>query len=334
MGPPPPPPPPLTALPSPPETPEAALPQQSPGDGGFSFPRPTVRVTSEYDSDSQVFFHRVSCRLVDSLAKLRISFMNNRDGEISCPMLRLDLGKRLSLDYDVEAKNALLRDLSMLARTCNFRLIEKRGEVTMTTTLVQPSYKLALASAAPFVGLPRARFEFPLGEVSVEEREDDQARTALSMNGILKGEILSGVCTAQYEDTNLKERYSDKNLKLRYCFKDEQMTFIPEISLPYNAVSMTFKRQFSPSDKLSYCYHFHSNDFNAVYKRTIGENVKLKVGYDSEVRLGWASLWVGDEDGKTKVAPMKMKVQLMVQAPQDDFLNPLFMFRVKKRWDF
>lgn len=28
------------------------------------------------------------------------------------------------------------------------------------------------------------------------------------------------------------------------------MTFIPEISLPYNAISMTFKRQFSPSDKL------------------------------------------------------------------------------------
>lgn len=70
-----------------------------------------------------------------------------------------------------------------------------------------------------FLVQPKARFQFPLGEVSIEEREDGQAETALSMNGILKGEMLSGVCTAQYEDTNLKAKYSDKNLKLRYCFK-------------------------------------------------------------------------------------------------------------------
>lgn len=122
MGPPPPPPSQLAALSPPPETPDAALPQQTPsGGGGFSLPRPTVRVTSEYDSDSQVFFHRVSCRLVDSLAKLRISFMNNRDGEISCPMLRLDLGKRLSVDYDVEAKNALVRGSFDVGKNVNLQ---------------------------------------------------------------------------------------------------------------------------------------------------------------------------------------------------------------------
>ena len=42
----------------------------------------------------------------------------------------------------------------------------------------------------------------------------------------------------------------------------------------------------------SYCYNFDSNYWSAVYKRTYGKDFKFKAGYDSEVRLGWASLWV------------------------------------------
>ena len=42
---------------------------------------------------------------------------------------------------------------------------------------------------------------------------------------------------------------------------------------------------------------------------------------------------VGDEDGKAKTAPMKMKVQFMLQVPQDDVRSSAIMFRVKKRWD-
>ncbi|KAG9446864.1 hypothetical protein H6P81_012992 [Aristolochia fimbriata] len=110
----------------------------------------------------------------------------------------------------------------------------------------------------------------------------------------------------------------DNDLNLRYSYKDEQMTFIPSISLPSNVASFAFKRQFSPSDKLSYWYNFDSNYWSTVYKHTVGKDLKLKAGYDSEVRLGWASLWLGDEDGKAKTAPMKMKVQFMLQVPQDD----------------
>lgn len=32
--------------------------------------------------------------------------------------------------------------------------------------------------------------------------------------------------------------------------------------------------------------------WSAVYKRTYGKDYKFKAGYDSDVRLGWASLWV------------------------------------------
>ncbi|XLU43013.1 hypothetical protein S245_037827 [Arachis hypogaea] len=111
------------------------------------------------------------------------------------------------------------------------------------------------------------------------------------------------------------------------------MSFIPTLSVPSNALSFAFKRRLTPSDKLSYWYNCDSNYWSAVYKRTYGKDFKFKTGYDSEVRLGWASLWVGDEGGKAKAAPMKMKVQFMLQVPQDDIKSSVLMFRVKKRWD-
>lgn len=42
----------------------------------------------------------------------------------------------------------------------------------------------------------------------------------------------------------------------------------------------------------SYWYNFDTNYWSTVYKHTVGEDYKFKAGYDSEVRLGWASLWV------------------------------------------
>nr|AFK35828.1 unknown [Medicago truncatula] len=111
------------------------------------------------------------------------------------------------------------------------------------------------------------------------------------------------------------------------------MSFLPILSLPSNDLSFAFKRRFGLSDKLSYWYNCDSNYWSAVYKHTYGEDFKLKAGYDSEVRLGWASLWVGDEGGKAKTAPMKMKVQFMLQVPQDDIKSSVLMFRIKKRWD-
>lgn len=42
----------------------------------------------------------------------------------------------------------------------------------------------------------------------------------------------------------------------------------------------------------SYWYNFDSNDWSAVYKHTYGKDYKFKAGYDSAVRLGWASIRV------------------------------------------
>lgn len=51
------------------------------------------------------------------------------------------------------------------------------------------------------------------------------------------------------------------------------------------------------------------------------------------IELSYHEFQVGDEGGKAKTAPMKMKVQFMLQVPQDDIRSAALMFRVKKRWD-
>uniref|UniRef100_J3NC92 Outer envelope pore protein 37, chloroplastic n=2 Tax=Oryza brachyantha TaxID=4533 RepID=J3NC92_ORYBR len=142
---------------------------------------------------------------------------------------------------------------------------------------------------------------------------------------MVKSNVLNGVFTALY---------SDDEMNLKYRYKDEELSFIPSISLPSNSLSFAFKRQFTPSDKLSYWYQFDTNYWSAVYKHKATKNVKWKAGYESDQRLGWASLWVGDAGGKTKEVPLKAKVQLTLKVPQDNVKNSAVMFHVKKRWDF
>ncbi|KAA3475936.1 outer envelope pore protein 37, chloroplastic [Gossypium australe] len=289
--------------------------------------RPSLRVTSEFDSDNRVFFHKVSCKLFDDLAKLKLSFVNNVKREISEPLLALT-SKHLSIHYDPEEQNALIKTSFDVGPKLQFKAAHdvkaKRGEVAMIANVADPGYAVEVSSPVPYIGLPKATIRFPTGEVTLEEREDEEVPSKLLINGILKGPILNGVGAAHY---------TDEELRLRYSYKDESLSFIPSISLPSNAVSFAFKRRFSPSDKLSYWYNFDSNCWSAVYKHTYDKDFKFKAGYDSEVRLGWASLWVGEENGKAKTAPMKMKVQFMLQVPQDDIKSSALMFRVKKRWD-
>ncbi|XP_057419409.1 outer envelope pore protein 37, chloroplastic [Lotus japonicus] len=295
----------------------------------LSFPtRPAVRVTTEFDSESAVFFNKISCKFLDSLAKLKFSFHNNSKGDISEPQISF-VSKNLSLHYDLEDHNALVKSSIDVGPRFQLKAAHdvkaQQGEVAMVANLANPGYALELSTAVPSVGLPKATFRFPVGEVSLQEKEEEEVNNnLLSVSGILKGRFLNGVCTAQYKDDDLK---------LGYCYKDDELSFHPVFSLPSNALTFAFKRQLGPSDKLSYWYNCDSNYWSAVYKHTYGKDFKFKAGYDSEVRLGWASLWVGDEGGKAKTAPMKMKVQFMLQVPQDDIKSSALMFRVKKRWD-
>ncbi|XP_077225612.1 outer envelope pore protein 37, chloroplastic-like [Tasmannia lanceolata] len=318
------------SVPPPPQNPNfysEQEPQISPPNPSFFLPVPAIRLTSEFDSDSSIFSHKISCKLFDSLAKFKLSFQNTHKGEVSNPQLGF-ITKYLSVLYDLETQNAFLKGAFDLGNKLQFKAAQdlkaQQGEMGVTACLGDPSYKVELSSAVPSIGLPKATFTFPNGEVTLEEKPDEEVKRVLSISGILKGQVMNGICTAQFRDNNLN---------VRYLYKDEQLSIIPSISVPSNALSFAFKRRFSPSDKLSYWYNFDSSFWSAVYKHKIGKDLKFKAGYDSEVRLGWASLWVGDEDGKLNIAPNNMKVQLMLQVPQDDISSSIFMFRIKKRWD-
>ncbi|XP_050372321.1 outer envelope pore protein 37, chloroplastic [Argentina anserina] len=319
-----------SSAPPPPALPNPNYPADSlPPPPARFFKRPSVRVTSEFDSDSSVFFHKVSCKLLDSVAKLKVSFSNDHKGEVVSPPQVSFISQYLSIHYNFEDESTILNSSVDVGPRLQFRashdLKARQGEASMLAKFPDPGYALQLSSTFPSAGLPKATLKFPLGEVSfVEKEEEEQINRAYSMSGTVKGQIFNGLGTAYF---------AEDDIKLRYSFKDEEMSFIPSISLPSNALSFAFKRRFGPSDKLSYWYNFDSNYWSAVYKHTYGRDLKLKAGYDSEVRLGWASLWVGDEAGKAKTAPLKMKVQFMLQVPQDDIRSSALMFRVKKRWD-
>ncbi|RRT63695.1 hypothetical protein BHE74_00018576 [Ensete ventricosum] len=177
-----------------------------------SFRCPAMRVTSEFDSESSVFFHKVSCKLFDSLAKIKFSFQNDRGGQIAYPQLGF-LTKHFCALYDLESHNALLKGSFDIANFLQVRAThdvkEQKGGVAIITSLANPLYKLEISSSVPSVGLPKTTVQFPLGEVSVE-RKDQETEKALSISGILKGELLNGVCTALY---------GDEDLSVRYCYK-------------------------------------------------------------------------------------------------------------------
>ncbi|XP_047046790.1 outer envelope pore protein 37, chloroplastic-like isoform X1 [Lolium rigidum] len=339
--------------------------------------RPPIRVTSEFDSERQLFSHRLSCRVLDGLAKLRLRVHHGAAGGALPPEVAL-MARNFSVVVDTASRGAVLRgstDLSgslrlraahntknyqngeqsyvhigcsthSLSMSCDYEYDnsivscihmdkyfqlkydsrkEGLGEVAVTTNLGDSPCKIELSSLVPPDGLPRATFVFPNGEVSFKEKKLDEGDRILSVNGLVKSHVLNGVCTALYNDNVM-------NIKYRY--KDDELSFIPSLTLPSNALSFAFKRQLTPSDKFSYRYNFDTNYWSAVYKGKASKHVKWKAGYESDERLGWASLWIGDAGGKTKEAPLKSKIQLMLKVPQDNIHNSTVMFRVKKRWDF
>lgn len=75
---------------------------------GRLFNRPSFRVTSEFDSDSNLFLHKISYKFLENLAKLKLSFQNDCSGELSSPQLGL-LSKYFSILYDFDSQNALVQ---------------------------------------------------------------------------------------------------------------------------------------------------------------------------------------------------------------------------------
>ncbi|EES15850.1 hypothetical protein BDA96_08G083600 [Sorghum bicolor] len=292
---------------------------------------PPVRVTSEFDSERRLFSHRLSCRVLDGVAKLRLRISHGAGGG-GIPWGPPEVGvlaRNFSVVVDPATRGAVLRGAADLAGSLRLRAShntkEQQGEVAITANLRDSPCKIELSSLVPPNALPRATFFFPNGEVSIKEKILDEGDRILSVNGLVKSHVLNGLCTAVYNDNAM-------NIKYRY--KDDEISFVPSISLPSNTLSFAFKRQLTPLDKLSYWYNFDTNYWSAIYKHKANKHLKWKAGYESDNRLGWASLWVGDAGGSTKEVPFKAKVRLTLKVPQDNMRNSTVVFHVKKRWDF
>lgn len=67
-----------------------------------------LRVTSEFDSESSLCLNKISTKLMDNLVKFKLSFRNDSRGQVNDPHLTFT-SKHLSLDYDVEERNALVK---------------------------------------------------------------------------------------------------------------------------------------------------------------------------------------------------------------------------------
>lgn len=310
-------------LPPPPELSEPASPPSSPRDWRKYV---NLRLSTEFDSDERIFLNKISTRVLNGFAKLKASFHADQTGALRSPVLGFS-SKHLSVLYDHEDRNALVTvaaDLGSRVQMKYLRDIQaQQGEVKLLARSFDQKYQAEIGYDVPASGMPRASIVFPNGEVKLEEEQREESKV-LSINGFVGGRVLNGLLVTEYRD---------ENLSFKYKYKDAEMTIAPTLAVPSQSVTIAFKRQLDPVNKLSYLYNFDSAAWSAVYKHKRSENFKIKAGYDSDVRVAWASAWVGKEDAGAKKAPRKCKLQVMLQVPQDNVRSSILLFKVKKRWD-
>jgi len=285
----------------------------------------TAKLSTEYDSEGSVFVNKFSSRIFNGLAKITGSFQREASGDLRYPLLGV-VTKYLSVIYDPEDKNALVTLKADVGQNLQVKYLQdvkaQQGELKVEAHTSSLKYRVAVSSDIPSATSPKVVCTFPIGEVRAEVEKDEERAIALS--GFFGGSLLNGQVVASY---------TDENATLKYTFKDEELTLIPSVSWPELSPTLAFKRQFGPQNKLSYFHNFETLSWSAVYKHKLNEDFKLKLGYDSDVRLYWSSIWVGKEDAGAKKAPRKCKLQVMLQVPQDDVKSGALLFRMKKRWD-
>eukprot|EP00270_Netrium_digitus_P003107 TRINITY_DN13527_c0_g1_i2.p1 TRINITY_DN13527_c0_g1~~TRINITY_DN13527_c0_g1_i2.p1 ORF type:complete len:269 (+),score=69.27 TRINITY_DN13527_c0_g1_i2:166-972(+) len=254
--------------------------------------------------------------------------------------------KYVVVDYDVEDKNALVAVNSELSQNIKltYRHDVKANQGTLVTTVrtddeqfgaelmfdvLAPDRNKNSKGVVPLGDLVRTMFAFPQGAMKYVDPDKDFGEPP-GLSAVLGAPLSSGIAYADYRNV-------DRSLDLKFKYKDEKLTLTPSLYLPSMRCVLAFKRRFNSSNKLSLTYDFSDVEWSAVYKKILdkeGEgNLKLKIGYDSSVRMGWASLWVGREGTGAARVPFKTKMQFMLQLPQDDLKTLVLLFKAKKRID-
>jgi hypothetical protein len=96
--------------------------------------RPPIRATTEFDSASEnPLLHKISCKLIDGLAKLKFCCQSNSKGQIMSPEIAL-ITDRFKIFYDVDSRNALLQgwvDMGRFFRLQATRDVKVRVDFTL-----------------------------------------------------------------------------------------------------------------------------------------------------------------------------------------------------------
>eukprot|EP00850_Spirogloea_muscicola_P023025 SM000324S12582 [mRNA] locus=s324:51717:53911:+ [translate_table: standard] len=288
-----------------------------------------MKVSSEFDSEDSFVVNKLSARILGGAAKLKASFQVSSKVECRYPLLAL-VTKHFTVDYDVEDRNALVSVFAAVGKavrlTYRHDVKEACGSLVALARSDDQRFQAQAFVEIPPSTLGKAVLTFPNGELKCVRDELNQAEPH-GWSGFGGLPTRNGLAFAEFQQ-------EDPTLNLKYTYKDEGFTVTPAVSLPRRSLLVAVKRQFDVQNKLSFLYDFQTVTWNAVYKYKPSPNIKAKVGYDSEQRLGWACCWVGKEDSGAAKAPGKCKVQMMLQVPQDDILQAFLLFKVKKRWDF
>ena len=107
-------------------------PTRPPPERGFLRGRPPIRVTSEFDSERQLFSHRLSCRVLDGLAKLRLRFHHGAAGGAVASDVAL-MARNFSVVVDTASHGAVLRGAADLAGSLRLRAAHNTKVRSLTT---------------------------------------------------------------------------------------------------------------------------------------------------------------------------------------------------------
>ncbi|CAI7859419.1 unnamed protein product [Closterium sp. NIES-53] len=285
-----------------------------------------MKISSEFDSEEKVFMNKAAVRLFDGFAKIKASCQTTLRGEWCYPLVSVAT-KHMTVDYDVDGKNALVRlspsSLPPFApRLPPPHLPYKASPPPKSAEFILDS---AVGNYIPST-LAKATLLFPRGDLRFVD-ESCEYEESKGLSGSLSANVLKGLAMASFSQ-------GDSAINLRYHFKNDIITVAPSLSWPSNHMHLTFKRRFNDHHKVSMSYEVQELNYSAVYKYKPRDHVKGKLGYDKAAGLAWGSLWLGNESDGCSGTPMKTKTQLMVQVPTNEGLKgAAVMFKIKKRID-
>ncbi|KAM1902738.1 hypothetical protein ACFX13_040339 [Malus domestica] len=107
-------------------------------------------VPKEVWNDSSIFFHKVSCKLLDSLAKLKLSFNNNHKGKLFPPQL-IFVSNNLSVHHNFEDQSTLLKGFVDVGPKLHLRTTHHRQSQEGETTKSKRKGRLLTITKAPAI---------------------------------------------------------------------------------------------------------------------------------------------------------------------------------------